>query len=97
MGDGVLVYFGNPQAHEEDAERAPRAGLSACLECRVSEEHLCTRLTPRSVNGVGRRAKELRSDSGQKCPKRLRLPPGKKFGPGRANFGSRRFIRSARH
>src|SRR5205823_8815426 len=29
MGDGVLVYFGYPQAHEEDAERAVRAGLGA--------------------------------------------------------------------
>ena len=26
MGDGVLVYFGYPQAHEDDAERAVRAG-----------------------------------------------------------------------
>jgi class 3 adenylate cyclase/predicted ATPase len=29
MGDGVLVYFGYPQAHEDDAERAVRAGLAA--------------------------------------------------------------------
>ena len=28
MGDGVLAYFGYPQAHEDDAERAIRAGLS---------------------------------------------------------------------
>ncbi len=28
MGDGVLVYFGYPRAHEDDAERAVRAGLS---------------------------------------------------------------------
>src|SRR5215469_14310698 len=27
MGDGVLAYFGYPQAHEHDAERAVRAGL----------------------------------------------------------------------
>jgi class 3 adenylate cyclase len=27
MGDGVLVYFGYPQAHEDDPERAVRAGL----------------------------------------------------------------------
>jgi class 3 adenylate cyclase/predicted ATPase len=27
MGDGVLVYFGYPRAHEDDAERAVRAGL----------------------------------------------------------------------
>jgi len=29
MGDGVLAYFGYPQAHENDAERAVRAGLAA--------------------------------------------------------------------
>src|ERR1700723_3035651 len=27
MGDGVLIYFGYPHAHEDDAERAVRAGL----------------------------------------------------------------------
>ena len=27
LGDGVLIYFGFPQAHEGDAERAVRAGL----------------------------------------------------------------------
>jgi class 3 adenylate cyclase/energy-coupling factor transporter ATP-binding protein EcfA2 len=29
MGDGVLIYFGYPQAHEDDAERSVRAGLAA--------------------------------------------------------------------
>jgi class 3 adenylate cyclase len=28
MGDGVLVYFGYPRAHEDDAERATRCGLA---------------------------------------------------------------------
>jgi class 3 adenylate cyclase len=41
MGDGVLVYFGYPQAHEDDAERAVRAGLElidavAALGLRLS-------------------------------------------------------------
>ena len=27
MGDGILAYFGYPRAHEDDAERAVRAGL----------------------------------------------------------------------
>jgi class 3 adenylate cyclase/tetratricopeptide (TPR) repeat protein len=35
MGDGVLVYFGYPQAHEDDAERATRCGLA--LVDRVSQ------------------------------------------------------------
>jgi class 3 adenylate cyclase/predicted ATPase len=39
MGDGVLVYFGYPQAHEDDAERAVRAGLGVvdgvgCLDVK---------------------------------------------------------------
>ncbi|SPP93617.1 adenylate/guanylate cyclase domain-containing protein [Bradyrhizobium vignae] len=29
VGDGILVYFGYPRAHEDDAERAVRAGLEA--------------------------------------------------------------------
>jgi len=33
MGDGVLAYFGFPRAHEEDAERAVRAGLASF--CRI--------------------------------------------------------------
>jgi len=28
MGDGVLIFFGYPEAHEDDAERAVRAGLA---------------------------------------------------------------------
>jgi class 3 adenylate cyclase len=28
MGDGVPIYFGYPHAHEDDAERAVRAGLA---------------------------------------------------------------------
>ena len=28
LGDGVLAYFGYPRAHEDDAERAVRAGLA---------------------------------------------------------------------
>src|SRR4029077_5396584 len=46
MGDGVLVYFGYPQDHEDDAERAVRAGvelvaavgaleITAALQARV--------------------------------------------------------------
>src|SRR6202022_4944447 len=32
MGDGVLIYFGYPQAHEDDAERAVQAGLELVAE-----------------------------------------------------------------
>ena len=44
MGDGMLVYFGYPQAHEEDTERAIRAGLDildsmVTLNARVGHSH----------------------------------------------------------
>ena len=32
MGDGVLIYYGYPTAHEDDAERALRAGLDIVRE-----------------------------------------------------------------
>ena len=35
MGDGVLAYFGWPQAHEDDAERAVRAGLAAAAATAI--------------------------------------------------------------
>ena len=38
MGDGMLVYFGYPQAHEHDAERAVHAGL-AILETVQALNH----------------------------------------------------------
>ena len=42
MGDGVLAYFGWPQAHEDDAERAVRAGLA--LVETVGGLEVCGRL-----------------------------------------------------
>ena len=46
MGDGVLVYFGYPQAHEHDAERAVRAGLEliAAVSALKSSVSLQTRI-----------------------------------------------------
>jgi class 3 adenylate cyclase len=39
MGDGVLVYFGYPHAHEDDAERAVRAGLELVAAVGDLETH----------------------------------------------------------
>lgn len=44
IGDGLLVYFGYPQAHEDDPQRAVRAGLGviegvAALNPRLGTEH----------------------------------------------------------
>ena len=46
MGDGVLIYFGYPQAHEDDAERAVRAGLElvAAVSDLKTREALQTRV-----------------------------------------------------
>jgi class 3 adenylate cyclase/predicted ATPase len=52
LGDGLLVYFGYPQAHEDDAQRAVRAGLEMVevmrtLNTRLEREkavQLATRL-----------------------------------------------------
>jgi class 3 adenylate cyclase/predicted ATPase len=39
MGDGVLIYFGYPQAHEDDAERAVRAGLDLVAAVSALKSH----------------------------------------------------------
>jgi class 3 adenylate cyclase len=39
MGDGVLIYFGYPQAHEDDAERAVRAGLELVAAVNALKTH----------------------------------------------------------
>jgi class 3 adenylate cyclase len=46
MGDGVLIYFGYPRAHEDDAERAVRAGLAVIEAVRhlPAREDLSVRL-----------------------------------------------------
>ena len=40
MGDGVLAYFGYPQAHEDDAERAVRAGLELVAAVSALKAHV---------------------------------------------------------
>jgi class 3 adenylate cyclase len=47
MGDGVLVYFGYPHAHEDDAERAVRAGLAlvdAAAAIAIADRKLSVRI-----------------------------------------------------
>ena len=53
MGDGVLVYFGYPQAHEDDAERAVRAGLELVAHAGRSENPRATPNARRHRNGFG--------------------------------------------
>jgi len=49
MGDGVLAFFGYPRAHEDDAERAVRAGL----EITAAVSRLETRGTERLAVRIG--------------------------------------------
>src|SRR5262249_40595293 len=39
-GDGLLVYFGYPQAHEDDAQRAVRAGLGMVAAMQALNTYL---------------------------------------------------------
>ena len=39
MGDGVLIYFGYPHAHEDDAERAVRSGLELVAAVGALKTH----------------------------------------------------------
>jgi class 3 adenylate cyclase len=44
LGDGIMVYFGFPSAHEDDAQRAVRSGLGIVeavgqLNSRVQSEY----------------------------------------------------------
>ena len=63
MGDGVLVYFGYPQAHEDDAERAVRAGLEliAAVSALKAPASLQTRVG--IATGLGRRRRSDRVGS----------------------------------
>src|SRR5206468_2671378 len=44
LGDGLLVYFGYPLAHEDDAQRAVRAGLGIVRAMRELPQRLNVRL-----------------------------------------------------
>ncbi len=50
MGDGLLVYFGYPEAHEDDAERAVRTGLALVAE--VSKLPVTSGYTPQIRVGI---------------------------------------------
>ena len=58
LGDGLLVYFGYPQAHEDDAQRAVRAGLGVIEAIRtlntLLEQAKGIRLTVRQGIHTGR-------------------------------------------
>jgi class 3 adenylate cyclase/predicted ATPase len=53
LGDGLLVYFGYPQAHEDDAQRAIRTGLSLVEGMSPLNHHLAQRQGIRLAIRVG--------------------------------------------
>jgi class 3 adenylate cyclase len=60
LGDGVMAYFGYPEAHENDAERAVRAGLSILDAISKFNQQAPPPLpSPMSSNGGGNRRPQL--------------------------------------
>ena len=53
LGDGLLVYFGYPQAHEDDAQRAGRAGLGMVTAMQALNTHLVQRYGVRVAVRIG--------------------------------------------
>ena len=86
MGDGVLVYFGYPQAHEDDAERAVRAGL-ALVEAVGQLASAGATAGPRRHRhrpGGRRRSDRLRRSAGARRVGRDAEPGGPAASAGRA-------------
>jgi hypothetical protein len=105
MGDGVLVYFGYPRAHEDDAERAVRAGLALVEAVAGLDTAAKTRLQVRVgiatglvVVGDRRRAcaaGKRRADLSARHPARRRVHLQACVGAGRAEASYREAIATA--
>jgi hypothetical protein len=63
LGDGVMAYFGWPEAHENDAERAARAGLAILEEVAKLNQATPPFPSPRAKNGGGMHARKFLSGS----------------------------------
>jgi hypothetical protein len=92
MGDGVLVYFGYPQAHEDDAERAVRAGLEL-IQAMGHVEVKCSTANPRRHchrTGHSRRSDRDRFGSRAGGRRRDTQPRGAPAGDYRTEHGRHR-------
>ena len=93
MGDGVLIYFGYPQAHEDDAERAVRAALAvieAVGRLPAREASACA-ARHRHRAGRGRRFDRRGRSAGARGRRRDAEPCRSAAGPGHAEHaGDRR-------
>ena len=65
LGDGLLVYFGYPTAHEDDARRAVRAGLEIITALALSSD-----LEP---DALGARRRRAPTDPAAKTPLQVRI------------------------
>ena len=54
MGDGAMAFFGYPQAHEDNAERAVRAGLEIVAGCLTLDQQVRARVGSESARIVVR-------------------------------------------
>ena len=52
LGDGILVYFGYPQAHEDDAEQAVRAALELVVAVSRLKTHAPQRIRVGIATGL---------------------------------------------
>ena len=91
VGDGVLTYFGWPEAHEADAERAVRAGLRSSMRWRFSSGRAAAgahrhRHGPRGRRRADRLGLGARADGGRRDTELGRSPAGS----GRAQCGGDR-------
>jgi len=86
MGDGVLIYFGYPQAHEDDAERAVGAALAVIEAVRrlPAREDLLVRLGIATGLAVGRRFDRRGGSAGARGRWRDAEPCRSAAGPGYA-------------
>ena len=89
LGDGLLVYFGYPLAHEDDAQRAVRAGLGMIdalgqLTTRLEQErgvHLAVRLGIHTGLVVVGEVGEAPNRNSWPSARRPTLPPACKASP----------------
>ena len=92
MGDGVLIYFGYPQAHEDDAERAVRAGLELVAAVSDLKTHACPANPRRHCDGAGcrRRPDRIGGGAGARHRRRDTEPSGALARHRRAEHGGHR-------
>ena len=67
MGDGVMAFFGYPAAHEDDAERAVRAGLALVAELSADEMAAGARIAVRVGIATGEGVREGAAKSTSRC------------------------------